>query len=162
VHGARQHLHNHAELARRCGIEQVLVIENGQVAAYREGQLTRADDVRAGRVAIDRGLETLSPSVLRERAALGRTGIAQLSVVLDHEGVLRCPARLSTFGVAAFEAPEASEQLAREAEELLRKQSKIWLRRGRDTALELEKFLAWRLERMIGMRPHVTVQISQI
>ena len=66
------------------------------------------------------------------------------------------------FGVAAFDAPEASEQLAREAEQLLLKQSKIWLRRGRDAAEELEKFLAWRLERLIGMRPYVTVQISQI
>jgi ribonuclease J len=162
VHGARHHLHNHAELARRSGIEQVLVIENGQVAAYSGGRLRRGADVRAGRVAIDRGLETLSPSVLRERAALGRTGIAQLSVVLDREGTLRCPARLSTFGVAAFEGSEASEQLAREAEQLLLKQSKLWLRRGRDTAEELEKFLAWRLERLIGMRPQVTVQISQI
>jgi hypothetical protein len=64
--------------------------------------------------------------------------------------------------VAAFDAPEANERLAREAEQLLQKQSKIWLRRGRDAALELEKFLAWRLERLIGMRPHVTVQINQL
>jgi len=162
VHGARHHLHNHAELARRCGIEQVLVIENGQVAAYSDGRLRHDDDVRAGRVAIDRGLGPLTASVLRERAALGRTGIAQLSVVLDREGTLCCPARLSTFGVAAFDAPEASEQLAREAEQLLVKQSKIWLRRGRDAAEELEKFLTWRLERMIGVRPRVTVQISQV
>ena len=162
VHGARHHLHNHAELARRCGVEQCLVIENGQVAGLSEGRLQRCQDVRAGRVAIDRGLETLSSGVLRQRAALGRAGIAQLCVVLDGEGALRSPARLSTFGVAAFDAPEASEQLAREAEQLLLKQSKIWLRRGRDAAEELEKFLAWRLERLIGMRPYVTVQISQI
>jgi ribonuclease J len=162
VHGARHHLHNHAELARRSGVEQCLVIENGQVAGYSNGRLSHCDTVRAGRVAIDRGLETLSLGVLRERATLGRTGIAQLCVVLDSEGALRGPARLSTFGVAAFDAPEAGEQLAREAEQLLQKQSKIWLRRGRDTAVELEKFLAWRLERLIGMRPYVTVQISQV
>ncbi|HWO12212.1 MAG TPA: ribonuclease J [Polyangiaceae bacterium] len=162
VHGARHHLHNHAELARRSGVEQCLVIENGEVASYGSGRLQRADEVHAGRIAIDRGLETLSTDVLRERVALGRSGIAQLCVVLDSDGALRGPARLSTFGVVAFDAPEANEQLAREAEQLLQKQSKIWTRRGRNTAEELEKFLAWRLERLIGMRPYVTVQINQI
>jgi ribonuclease J len=162
VHGARHHLHNHAELARRTGVEQCLVIENGQVAALARGRLTIAENVRAGRVAIDRGLETLSGSVLRQRAALGRSGIAQLCVVLDREGALKGPARLATFGVATFDAPGAAELLAREAELLLQKQSKIWQRRGRDAAEELEKFLSWRLERLIGKRPHVSVLINQV
>lgn len=162
VHGARHHLHNHAELARRSGVEQCLVIENGQVAQLFNGRLEHGETVRAGRVAIDRGFETLSSDVLRQRAALGRSGIAQLSVVLDREGALRGPARLSTFGVASFDAPEANERLAREAELLLQKQSKIWQRRGRSAAEELEKFLSWRLERLIGKRPHVTVQINEI
>lgn len=162
VHGARHHLHNHAELARRCGVEQCLVIENGQVAGFSGGRLTRLEQVRSGRVSIDRGLETLSPEALRQRAALGRTGIAQLSVVLDRDGALRGPARLSTFGVATFDAPEQGERLAREVEQLLQKQSKLWQRRGRDTAEELEKFLGWRLERLIGRRPQVSVQISQL
>jgi ribonuclease J len=162
VHGARHHLHNHAELARRSGVEQCLVIENGQVAGLRGGKLERLEQVRSGRIAIDRGLETLSSEVLRQRAALGRSGIAQLSVVLDRNGALSCPARLSTFGVATFDQPEQNERLAREAEQLLQKQSKIWLRRGRDATEELEKFLSWRLECLIGKRPHVSVQISQL
>lgn len=162
VHGARHHLHNHALLARRSGVEQCLVIENGQVAGFSGGRLSKLEEVRSGRIAIDRGMETLSGETLRQRAAIGRTGVAQLSVVLDREGVLRSPAQLSTFGVATFESPEANARLAREAEQLLQKQSKIWLRRGRDAAEELEKFLSWRLEHLIGRRPHVTVQISQV
>ena len=162
VHGARHHLHNHAELARRSGVEQCLVIENGQVAGFSGGRLTRLEQVRSGRVSIDRGFETLSPEALRQRAALGRTGIAQLSIVLDRDGALRGPAQLSTFGVATFDAPEQGERLAREVEQLLQKQSKLWQRRGRDTAEELEKFLGWRLERLIGRRPQVSVQISQL
>jgi ribonuclease J len=162
VHGARHHLHNHAELARRSGVEQCLVIENGQVAGLSSGRLSRLENVRSGRICIDRGMEVLSGEVLRQRAALGRTGIAQLSVVLDQSGALRGPALLSTWGVATFDAPEQNQRLAREAEQLLQKQSKIWLRRGRDAAEELEKFLAWRLEKLIGKRPQVTVQISQL
>jgi ribonuclease J len=162
VHGARHHLHNHAELARRSGVEQCLVIENGQVAGFSGGRLAQLETVRSGRIAIDRGLEVLSSETLRQRAALGRTGIAQLWVVLDRDGALRSPARLLTFGVATFDSPEANARLAREAEQLLQKQSKIWLRRGRDAAEELEKFLSWRLEHLIGKRPQVSVQISQL
>jgi ribonuclease J len=162
VHGARHHLHNHAELARRSGVEQCLVIENGEVAGLSDGRLSRLENVRSGRISIDRGMEVLSSQVLRQRAALGRTGIAQLSVVLDESGALHGPALLSTWGVATFDEPEQNQRLAREAEQLLQKQSKIWLRRGRDAAEELEKFLAWRLERLIGKRPQVTVQISQL
>jgi ribonuclease J len=162
VHGARHHMHNHAELARRTGVEQCLVIENGEVAGLAQGRLEICERVRSGRIAIDRGMETLSVDVLKERIAIGRSGIAQLCIVLDHDGSLRGPALLSTLGVAAFDQPGAHERLAREAEQLLQKQSKLWHRRGRNASEELEKFLAWRLERLIGKRPQVTVQIHQL
>jgi ribonuclease J len=162
VHGARHHLHNHAALAQAQGVQHCLVIENGEVAGLSAAGLQRLEGVTSGRVAIDRGQEALSSQILRQRAALGRCGVAQLSVVLDGEGALQSPAQFRSWGVAAFDAPEAGDRLAREAEQLLQKQSKIWLRRGQDAALELEKFLAWRLERLIGTRPHVSVQINRI
>jgi ribonuclease J len=162
VHGTRHHLHNHAELARRAGVEQCLVIENGEVAGLEQGRLEICERVRSGRITIDRGMGPLSVEVLKQRIALGRTGVAQLCVVLDRDGALCSPALLSTWGVAAFDAPGAHEGLAREAEQLLQKQSKIWKRRGRDAVEELEKFVAWRMERLIGKRPHVTVQIHQL
>jgi ribonuclease J len=162
VHGARHHLHNHARLASECGVRDCLVIENGQVAMLSPAGVRSVGQVSSGRVSIDRGQEPLSHEVLRERINLGRSGLAQLCVVLDAEGVLRSPALLSTYGVAAFDKPSAIAELTRETEQLLQRQSKIWLRRGRDTAEELEKFLAWRLEKMIGKRPKVSVQISRI
>ena len=139
-----------------------MVIENGQVAELSDGRLRRAEPVVSGIVAIDRGASVLSASVLRQRFGLGRTGVAQLYLVLDREGVLQTPAQLSTWGVASFEEPEVSARLAREAEQLLQRQSKLWLKRGKDAAIELEKFLSWRLERLIGTRPQVSVQISRL
>jgi ribonuclease J len=162
VHGARHHLHNHANLAAECGVQECLVIENGQVAGLSLGRLSRLGRVPHGRISIDRGQAPLSTQVLRQRAALGRDGLAQLCVVLDRDGAMHSPPQLRTWGVAAFDEPELGERLAREAEQLLQKQSKIWLQRGRDTALELEKFIAWRLERMIGTRPLVSVQVSRV
>lgn len=162
VHGTRHHLENHATLARHAGVSSCMVIENGQVAELAGGRLRRADSIHSGVVAIDRGQSVLSHAVLRERFGLGRSGIALLCLVLDRHGVLQSPAELCTFGVASFDEPEAGARLAREAEQLLQKQSKLWSRRGRDAAQELEKFLSWRLERLMGARPHVAVQISRV
>jgi ribonuclease J len=162
VHGARHHLHNHAILAGESGVRDCLVIENGQVAGLTDGKLERLERVQSGRVAIDLGREPLSSEVLRQRAMLGQRGIAELHVVLDRDGMLRASPQLSTWGVATFDQPDASQELARETEKLLQSQSKVWLRRGRDMADELEKFLGWRIERLIGRRPHISVRISRI
>jgi ribonuclease J len=162
VHGARHHLHNHALLAAECGVRDTLVIENGQVAGLSAGRLQQLERVRSGRVALDLGRETLSSEVLKQRAMLGHRGVAELFVVLDRDGMLRASPQLSTWGVATFDEPEASRELAREAEKLVQTQSKLWQRRGRDMADELEKFLAWRIERRIGRRPHIAVRISRV
>jgi ribonuclease J len=150
VHGARHHLHNHALLAAECGVPECLVIENGQVAGLRGGKLERLERVKSGRVALDLGKEPLSGEVLRQRA------------MLDRDGVLRASPQLSIWGVATFDEPDASRELARETEKLLQSQSKLWQRRGRDMADELEKFLGWKMERLIGRRPHISVRISRI
>jgi ribonuclease J len=162
VHGARHHLHNHALLARHCGVQECLVIENGQVAGLEDGRLQRLERVRTGRIALDLGKEPLSGEVLQQRALLGQRGLAELHVVVDGDGTLRATPQLSTWGVATFDAPDAALELAREAEKLLQSQSKIWLKRGRDLADELEKFLGWKLERLVGRRPHISIRISRI
>ena len=162
VHGARHHLHNHAVLARECGVQDCMVIENGQVAGLEDGRLQQLERVRSGRIALDLGKEPLSGEVLRQRTMLGQRGVAELHVVVDHEGTLRASPQLSTWGVATFDEPDAARELAREAEKLLQSQSKIWLKRGRDMADELEKFLGWRLERLIGRRPHISIRVSRI
>ncbi len=162
VHGARHHLHNHALLAKMSGIEDCLVIENGQVAGLSNGRLSKLERVRSGRVAIDRGREPLTADVLHERASLGRTGIAQVSLVLDPSGALKGELLLNTFGVVACESAEVTREIAREGERLLQTQSKLWERRGRDAREELEKFFAWRLERLVGSRPAVSVHISRL
>jgi ribonuclease J len=162
VHGARHHLHNHALLARECGVRDCMVIENGQVVALEDGRLERFGRVHSGRIAIDLGKEPLSVAVLRERAMLGQRGVAELHVVVDREGTLRASPQLSIWGVASFDAPDAAGELAREAEKLVQSQSKLWLRRGRDMADELEKFLGWKMERRLGRRPHISIRISRI
>jgi ribonuclease J len=159
VHGTRQHLEEHAKLARQEGIEECAVIENGQTLRLEGGRLLPADNVPAGRVAIDLGYEPLDDEVLSERNQLARNGTLHVSVALDADGTLRAPPQLSPWGLASFEGGDATRRLTAETEQFLRKQSKRWQARGLEPEQELERFLTWRLERLIGRRPRISVQI---
>jgi ribonuclease J len=162
VHGTRQHLEEHAKLARSQGIDECAVIENGQTLRLDQGRLLPCDDVPAGRVAIDLGYEPLDDEVLSERNQLARNGTLHVAVVLDADGTLKAPPQLSPWGLASFESAEVTHRLTVETEQVLRKQAKRWLARGLEPEEELQRFLVWRLERLIGRRPRVSVQILRL
>lgn len=98
VHGTLHHLKRHGELAREVGIEQVLVAENGDVVELTEGSLRKVKQVQVGKIATYEG-EEIPDDVLREREALGRTGIAVVTLMVDARGQLLAPPFLSTRGV---------------------------------------------------------------
>jgi ribonuclease J len=162
VHGTRQHLEEHAKLARGLGVAECAVIENGQALRLHEGQLSPAGGVPSGRIAIDLGQEPLAEQVLHERRDLGRHGTLHVCAVLDGSGALQAPPQLAAWGMAALDGEAATRRLTLETEQILRKQAKRWLQRGLDPSLELERFLMYRLERLLGRRPCVSVQIVRV
>jgi ribonuclease J len=86
VHGTLHHLVRHAELARECGIDDVLVAENGELVELGlDTRLAKAGRVLVGKVATAGGDE-LSEDVLRERAQLGRGGVVIVSFTLEARG----------------------------------------------------------------------------
>lgn len=161
VHGTRHHLQSHADLAKDCGVDKTLIIENGQTAVVSHTELERGERVKVGRVHIDRGRRLLEPQVLQDRAALGRNGFAQLFLVLDGNGVPRMPARLVTIGVPGFDHPDDGKNLAYESQAWLCRHRKGWTKKGLDLRRELEKFLGWRLEKLVGRRPHVRAELVE-
>jgi ribonuclease J len=99
VHGTLHHLYRHAELAREAGVGDVLIAENGDVVEIGEqGAPTKAGRVPVGKVATCNGDE-LSEEVLRERAQLGRGGVACVSLVLDRRGTLVASPQIGSRGV---------------------------------------------------------------
>jgi ribonuclease J len=162
LHGTRQHLEQHAKLAKSQGVAECAVIENGQVLRLDEGRLIPCDNVPAGRVAIDLGYEPLHDEILSERNQLARSGTLHVAVVLGSDGALKAPPQLSPWGLASFESAEATRRLTLETEQILRKQAKRWLARGLEPEEELQRFLVWRLEQLIGRRPCVSVQVIRL
>jgi ribonuclease J len=99
VHGTLHHLIRHAGLAREAGVGEVLVAENGDVVEVSESaapmKVARAP---WGKVATFKGDE-LPDELIRERAQLGRAGVACVALVLDRRGALVSPPEIASRGV---------------------------------------------------------------
>ncbi len=108
VHGTLRHLVAHAGLARRSGVPQVELMENGQVIELSSHGLRRLDRrIPVGRMHVD-GAGGLSEMVIRERRHLGDRGIVVAVLQIDPEkGCLRQPPEIITRGVVQAEAEPA-------------------------------------------------------
>lgn len=98
LHGTHMHMQKHAEIARDCGIEDVLVVGNGQVVEVDAGPLAITGVVPTGRVHRERG-QALDERVLRDRSLLASLGFAVVSAIVDHRGRPVAPLDLLTRGV---------------------------------------------------------------
>lgn len=86
VHGAFHHLRHHGALARECGVEDVLVVENG-ARLELNGRLERVGDAPSGRVHIDWN-EPLDDQMLRDRMLMAELGFALVAVAFSGDRVI--------------------------------------------------------------------------
>lgn len=85
VHGTRHHLEQHAELARRAGVRDVLVIENGETGEVDREGVRKNGVFQIGKIAVQSGQE-IAEVVLRDRRLLGELGVIIVSVTVDERG----------------------------------------------------------------------------
>jgi ribonuclease J len=162
VHGALHHLTRHAALARELGVADVLVAENGHVVEIGAAKpIARAGRVLVGRVATAGGGE-IGDDVLRERASLGRSGVAFVSLVLDVHGALAAPPQVLARGVTTELETGALKAAARAVAQALNDSDPRVRRRDNDV-IELARVAARRtIEAKLGRRPLVTVSLTRL
>jgi ribonuclease J len=114
VHGELRQLNQHARLGRMVGIppENTLIIENGMVVEFEDGQMRLSDErVPAAMVFVDSsGVGDVDPDVMRERESLSRDGVVMVNLVMSRE-----------FNAVVYE-PEIITKgflMARDSDELL-------------------------------------------
>jgi ribonuclease J len=121
VHGEYRQLYHHAELAREEGIpvDNVLVVEDGQVVELTRDSARVLDEDLAGYVFVDGlGIGDVEQVVLRDRKHLASDGMLVATVGLDRDsGAIRSGPDLITRG---FIDPEFSEELMEEARAAVR------------------------------------------
>ena len=100
VHGESRHLAEHALLARECGVEKIMLIENGAVVRLGPGDPGVVDEAPVGRLALEGNrLVPLGGQVVRSRTKAMFSGSAMVTVVLDGAGKLVGETQISEIGI---------------------------------------------------------------
>ncbi|MEI6578651.1 MAG: ribonuclease J, partial [Eubacteriales bacterium] len=119
VHGEQKHLRKHAALALSMGIEKqnILIVDNGNVAEINQKEIKLAANVPAGRVFVDGyGVGDVGSVVLRDRKHLALDGLIIVAATINIETrqILSSPEILSRGFVYVREA----EQLIDDARQI--------------------------------------------
>jgi ribonuclease J len=163
VHGTLHHLTQHALLARECGVNETLVVENGQSAVLRGATLERSADYPSGVVTIALGGHVLTPDELKGRRDLGRYGCVTVSVLCDHKWGLEHEPKVSLQGLPALTVTAVEREVVNldyHAKTILTQQWASF--KGRTTERlesEVERFLRRYLETNFGLRPAINVSV---
>ena len=162
VHGTLHHLLRHAEVARDLGVPEVLVAENGEIVELTaHDRPTKVGRTLVGRVAAAGGAE-LPDECVRERAALGRSGAAFVTVVLDGRGALATRPEVALRGLPLARDEALLRAAARGAAQAVTAASDFT--RGRQEDLSDAVRLAVRkvIEHRTRHRPIVQVLITRV
>lgn len=88
IHGELRHLYQHAVLATEVGIpmENIAVIENGQMLQFIDGKMQLGERIPGGYVFVDgASVGDVSPSLVREREILAQDGFVLVNIILNQK-----------------------------------------------------------------------------
>ena len=159
IHGTLHHLLAHATLARKAGIDDVLVIENGESARYDGDGLARGEPVSNGKAAVALGGRPISSKRLAERAELGRSGSCWITVVVSNEGVPAVRPEVTLRGVAGSLDESLSNRVATAVESAVKR----FHQRPRGSLESAVRRAAVReLYALVGRRPVVDIHVMEL
>jgi ribonuclease J len=117
VHGEALHLFEHAALARKIGIPQVLTCRNGDLVKLAPGNPGVIDEVPEGRIYKDgRLLVGAEARTVADRRRLSMAGVVSVALALDDKGMLAADPEVELIGIP--EADQDGEKFAEIAYEV--------------------------------------------
>jgi ribonuclease J len=119
AHGEALHLAEHAELARRAGVPQVLICRNGDLVRLAPGPAEIVDEVPSGRLYKDGSLLINAESrTVAARRKLSFAGMVSVALALSEKGALMADPEVELIGLPDTDAAGASMlEIARDAVE---------------------------------------------
>src|SRR5271167_649982 len=164
VHGEARHLIAHAQLAAECQVEQVLIIENGDMVRLASAGAAIVDQVPVGRLASDgKTLLPLNGAALKDRRRVVFNGSAVATLVVDRQGRLAAPPAIAVIGLVEPEAVDDALPFLRAAVE--RSFDELPPPARRDDAVLSEavrRSLRRVLNERFGKRPLIEIQVVRI
>jgi ribonuclease J len=114
VHGEALHLFEHAALARRLGVPEVVTCLNGDVVRLAPGKASVVDEVPAARLYKDGNLIVEAAGrTVAERRRLSFAGLVSIAIAMTERGELAADPEIELRGIPEANAKgEAMEQIA--------------------------------------------------
>lgn len=165
VHGSLMHLHRHASLAKSKGVDEVIVIENGEIAELgQEKSLQKSkESATFGKVPTWGGM-VIPEQVIADREAIARSGVAFVTVLVDGWGRPAGPTSLATRGVLDENADVTLlRDAAREVTKVLGERP--WTRErpsDEEVSDAARQVVRRRLEQTVGKRPVVVGVVVRV
>jgi ribonuclease J len=119
AHGEALHLSEHAALARRAGVPQVLVCRNGDLVRLAPGKAEIVDEIPSGRLYKDGTLLVNAEArTVASRRRLSFSGAVSVALALSEKGALVADPEVELFGIPENDAAGLSmSEVARDAVE---------------------------------------------
>ncbi len=161
VHGELRHMVEHANLARDCQVPEAVVAENGAMVRLGPGRAAIVERVPSGRLAADgKRLIKVDGEAMRGRRRALFNGVLVVTVVLDSDGMLAAPPRLTALGL--LEEGEMAEPVIAAVEEAVRSSGKK-APLDDDAVAEEVRIAARRVFREIyGKKPVTSVHLVRV
>jgi ribonuclease J len=105
AHGEALHLAEHAELARRAGVPQVLLCRNGDLIRLAPGTAEMIDQLPSGRLYKDGSLVIEADArTIAARRRLGFSGIVSVAIAVNDKGALATYPEVECIGLPETDA----------------------------------------------------------
>jgi ribonuclease J len=105
AHGEALHLAEHAELARRAGVPQVLVCRNGDLVRFAPGEAEIVDQLPSGRLYKDGALLIDAEArTIAARRRLSFSGIVTVAIAINDKGALVTYPEVELIGLPETDA----------------------------------------------------------
>ncbi len=105
VHGDARHLDEHARFGLECGIETVVVPENGSLIQINKEDTCEIDLLPSGRWAFDgKRMIGMNSQILKDRQKLSTEGLIVATLVIDENGILMQSPQLTIKGLCDTDA----------------------------------------------------------
>jgi ribonuclease J len=117
AHGEALHLAEHAELARRAGVPQVLICRNGDLVRLAPGAAEIIDEIPSGRLYKDGSLLVSAQArAIAARRRLSFSGMVSVALAVDPNGALLAAPEVELIGLPETDANgTAMVEIARDA-----------------------------------------------
>lgn len=161
VHGELRHLVEHGRLAKRCGIEEVVICDNGSLVQLTPDPVDIIQEVHNGRLVLDGDhIVAEDHQAIRERKKLGFNGLVIASFVFDEDVALLAPPHLTVKGIVCDQETllhahdDISDAFSLLAEEIESNEKKV-----RDA---LSRRIRYIFNQLTGKKPEVVLCFHEV